>query len=189
MKPFLFGIICFKSKIFIQRLQLLILKLQGLQCGKFDAFGIISCNWPHLLKIGVNCVLEDNIVFKLSHPYSKENFIKIGDNVFIGNNCKLISGDSISIGDDCLIACNTVIVDTSHEYDRNLKINKQTVTAKAITIGEDVWIGASCVILQGVSIGTGAVIGAGSVVNKSIPDYEIWAGVPARFIKKRYLKV
>ena len=50
---------------------------------------------------------------------------------------------------------------------------------------ENVWIGSNCTILKGVSIGKGAVIGAGSVLNKSVPPNEVWAGVPAKLIRKR----
>ena len=59
------------------------------------------------------------------------------------------------------------------------------IVAGEYYLEDDVWIGTSCVILQGVTVGTGSVIAAGSVVNKSIPANEVWAGVPARFIKKR----
>jgi acetyltransferase-like isoleucine patch superfamily enzyme len=53
-------------------------------------------------------------------------------------------------------------------------------------INHDVWIGQYCLIKQGVTIGTGAVIGMGSVLTKDVPPYEIWAGNPAKFIKKRF---
>ena len=56
---------------------------------------------------------------------------------------------------------------------------------KGINIGDDVWIGADVKILDGVSIGKGAVIGAGSTVTKSIPDYEVYAGSPAKKILSR----
>ena len=52
-------------------------------------------------------------------------------------------------------------------------------------IEENVWIGTNSTVLKGVSIGKGAIIGAGSVVNKNVPQDEIWGGVPAKFIKKR----
>jgi len=84
-----------------------------------------------------------------------------------------------------MIATNTVFSDTGHEFIREKKINTQPIPMKEIIVKDDVWIGASCTILQGVVIGQGAVVGAGSLVNKSIPPYEVWAGVPARFIKKR----
>ena len=55
----------------------------------------------------------------------------------------------------------------------------------AIQIEENVWIGANCTVLKGVTIGRGSVIGAGSLINKNIPKNEIWGGSPAKFIKKR----
>ena len=58
------------------------------------------------------------------------------------------------------------------------------IRTKPVHIGENVFIGGHCVILKGVTIGDGAVIGAGSVVTKSIPAGEIWAGNPAKFIRK-----
>lgn len=54
------------------------------------------------------------------------------------------------------------------------------------TVGNDVWIGERATILSGLTIGDGAVIGGGSVVTKNIGPYEIWAGNPARFIRKRF---
>ena len=57
----------------------------------------------------------------------------------------------------------------------------QQPTAKgAIKIADDVWLGANVIVLKGVTIGRGAIVGAGAVVTKSIPEYEIWAGVPAK---------
>ena len=56
---------------------------------------------------------------------------------------------------------------------------------KPIVIGDDVWIGSRSLIMKGVHIGNGAIIGAGSVVTKDVPPYEIWAGNPAHFIKSR----
>lgn len=169
----------------INYLSLLGLKIKGLTIGKDAKVENISCNWPNKLIIGNSCVIQDQVNFRIWHPYGKDSFIKIGDNVFIGHACEFVCTTEISIGNDCLIASNTIFNDAGHEYFKHTKINKQPVTTKKITIEEDVWIGASSVILQGVTIGKGAIIGAGSVVNKSIPEYEVWAGVPARLIKKR----
>lgn len=185
MKPTLTGFLFFKFLRIIEKFRIILFKLRGLQIGKGTSLGNVSCEWPHLLKIGKNCELQDGINFRISHPYRSTNFIEIGNSVFIGHDCKLISASKIIIGDNCLIASNTIIVDTGHEYSKLLSINKQICTSVEIIIEEDVWIGASCVILQGVKIGTGSVIAAGSVVNKSVPEYEVWGGVPAKFIKKR----
>lgn len=62
-------------------------------------------------------------------------------------------------------------------------MKEQANKVQPITLGRDVWLGANCVVLKGVNIGDRAIVGAGSVVTKSIPSGEIWAGSPARKIK------
>jgi acetyltransferase-like isoleucine patch superfamily enzyme len=94
----------------------------------------------------------------------------------------------ITIGDNTLIGAYSYIVSANHRFEsRAAPIRDQGYRGAPIEIGEDVWIGTHVVILPGVRIGKGAIIGAGSLVNRNIPEYEIWGGVPARFIKKRPL--
>lgn len=147
--------------------------------------GRISCNWPNKLSIGSACDIQDNVDFRIWHPFGHDTGITIGDRVFIGNGCEFVCNTRITIGNDCLIASGTTFVDVGHSFEASQKMNVQERTFAEITIGEDVWIGTSCQILQGVSIGSGSIIGAGSVVNKSVPSMQIWAGVPAKFIKNR----
>ena len=94
---------------------------------------------------------------------------------------------TITIGRNVLIAAYYYIISGNHCYaSRQIPIQKQGFfLGKPITIGDDVWLGTHVVVLEGVNIGTGAVVGTGSLVNKDIPPYEIWAGVPAKFIKER----
>ncbi|NLX05651.1 MAG: hypothetical protein GXY33_10960 [Phycisphaerae bacterium] len=66
-----------------------------------------------------------------------------------------------------------------------LPIGRQGHRSAPIRIGDDVWIGRGAAILEGVAIGRGAVIGANSVVTRDVPSMEVWAGVPARFIRRR----
>ena len=98
----------------------------------------------------------------------------------------IYSAGGISIGDNVLIATHVVMSAHNHIYkDRNLLIRKQGISKIGINIGNDVWIGANATILDGVSIGNGAIIAAGSVVTKDVMPYTIFAGVPARFLKNR----
>jgi acetyltransferase-like isoleucine patch superfamily enzyme len=158
----------------------------GMKVHNNVSLGRIKCNWPAKVLLGKNCTIEDDVTFKITHPFSPDNYIQIGDRVFIGSNCEINCASRIQIGNDCLIASSTTIVDSGHEIaDKFSTIRKQPVTRKEIVIADDVWIGARCVIIAGVTIGKGSVIGAGSIVNKSIPEYQVWAGCPARFIKNR----
>lgn len=97
------------------------------------------------------------------------NNITIEDNVSIGGGCKIFDTDFHSINPD--------IRRTKNETLSEIK-------TKPITIKKNAWIGGFSIILKGVVIGENSVIGAGSVVTKNVPDNEIWAGNPARFIKK-----
>jgi acetyltransferase-like isoleucine patch superfamily enzyme len=64
-------------------------------------------------------------------------------------------------------------------------MNLQDTVAEEIIVEDDVWIGTSCIVIKGVTIGKGSIVAAGSLVNKSIPPFQIWGGVPAKFIKNR----
>lgn len=160
-------------------------KLLGLQIKNGSSLGRIICKWPGNLIIGAECTIEDQVHFRISSPFSDENYIQLGDRVFIGECCQLVCMTKIIIGHDTMIAPNTTIVDVGHEIKAGITINKQPITSQEIIIGNDVWIGAGAIILKGVTIGDGSVIGAGSLVNKSVPSYQMWAGSPARFIRNR----
>lgn len=97
----------------------------------------------------------------------------------------ICSANSIKIGDNVSVGANTTIVDTDfHPIDPiKRKIDPQGAQTKPILIEDDVFIGMNCLILKGVSIGKGSVIGAGSVVTKSVPSGVIAAGNPARIIR------
>ena len=119
--------------------------------------------------------------------FSKDHgSIIIGNNVGISNSA-LVSMQSIEIENDVLIGGNCKIYDHdfhSIKFEDRMKPNDQGIKSAPIKIRHGAFIGASSIILKGVTVGEKAVIGAGSVVTKSIPDGEIWAGNPARFIRK-----
>jgi acetyltransferase-like isoleucine patch superfamily enzyme len=185
MQPNRIALLYHKASKLGLKASLFLLKKRGMQVGKGSTLGKITCDWPNRLIIGHSCDVQDDVDFRIWQPFNDNCNIKLGNKTFIGHACEFVCSCKITIGNNCLIASKTTINDTGHEFNRDTIINLQAVTSKEIVIKDDVWIGTSCVILQGVTIGKGAVIAAGSVVNKSIPPYEVWAGVPARFIKKR----
>lgn len=106
--------------------------------------------------------------------------IELSDNISIGHNNVFWAFDKIKIGQFVQTARDVSIVAGSHESDIfKPKANQQ------VTIGSGTWIGTRVTILGGVKIGKGCIIGAGSVVNKDIPDWSIVGGVPAKVIKMR----
>ncbi len=112
--------------------------------------------------------------------------LKIGDSVGISNTT-IVATNKIVIEDNVLIGGSCKIWDTDfHSLDPYIRIkeNDSIVITKPIKISENAFIGAHCIILKGVEIGKNSVIGAGSVVSKSIPENEVWAGNPIRFIRK-----
>lgn len=106
---------------------------------------------------------------------------KIGEKVFMNHNCSITCADSITIGDNCNIANNVVIVDHDHKLSEQGVIDG--LISEPVYIGNNVWIGANVTVLKGSVIGDGAVIAAGAVVTGNIPPRQIWGGVPARYIR------
>ena len=111
--------------------------------------------------------------------------IEIGRNSGIGINAKITS--STIIGDNVMMGPNVSIFTTNHKFARTdiPMVMQGEDEVKSVTIQNDVWIGANVIILPGVTIGEGAIIGAGSVVTKDVEEYTIVAGNPAKVIKKR----
>lgn len=109
----------------------------------------------------------------------------IGNNSGIGANS--IIGKYTKIGNDVMMGPECIIYTRNHEFSRtDIPMNLQGMqNFQPVTIGNDVWIGARCTILPGVSIGNGCIIGASAVVSKNVPDYAIVGGVPAKVIKYR----
>lgn len=116
--------------------------------------------------------------------------IIIGKNVKIHDFSFIFSHYNLTIGDNTLISPQVFITDFNHRLPHSkyghLLDSKNGYVGKTVTIGKNVWIGAHAVILPGVSIGDDAVIGAGSVVTKSVKNKEIVVGNPARVIKKSF---
>lgn len=106
--------------------------------------------------------------------------IDLGDRLFVNRGTLITAHADIHIGDDVLIGPYVVINSGNHNYfDLIQPINSQGHRADPITIGNDVWLGAHCVILRGVKVGDGAIVAAGAVVIEDVPPRTLVAGVPA----------
>ncbi|WP_158712728.1 acyltransferase [Parabacteroides pacaensis] len=113
--------------------------------------------------------------------------IEIGNNVGISIRSFISGGGGVSIGDNVLIGPNVNIFSANHNYKApNIPINKQGHTLKKVIIKNNVWIGSNSIILPGVTIHENVVIGAGSVVSKDCESNSLYAGNPAKLIKKLY---
>jgi acetyltransferase-like isoleucine patch superfamily enzyme len=107
--------------------------------------------------------------------------ITIGKGVFINMSCHFQDQGGITIGDDCLIGHNVMMATLNHGFAPE---DRHSLYPAPIHIGRNVWIGAGATILQNVTIGDNAIIGACSLVNKDVPANTVYAGVPAKFIKR-----
>jgi|AntAceMinimDraft_17_1070374.scaffolds.fasta_scaffold17266_3 galactoside O-acetyltransferase len=112
--------------------------------------------------------------------------VAIGEKVNIGANSFIYGYGDIEIGDNTLIANQVEIIGGDHTFDDVTRpMRFQGRSSSRIVIGEDVWIGTQAIIVGGVTIGKGAVIGAGAVVNRDIEEYAVAVGVPARVVRSR----
>lgn len=167
-------------------------------------------NNKHYLDLNKNKILvgkDVNIDLNATFKLVWDGKISIGDRTSINHGvCLMTYGGNIEIGKDCdinpytiiyghgntkigdnvLIAGHCMIIPNNHNISNPyVLISKQGNLSKGIIIEDNVWIGHSCSILDGVTVGKGSVIAAGSVVNRSIPEYSIAGGVPCKIIRNR----
>lgn len=136
-----------------------------------------------LCEVGVGFTIGQFSRIQQPQAVSVGNNVGINDRAWIAANSR---GGEIHIGDNTLIGPNCILHSGNHVFtDKLIPIRKQGYTFKPIVIGEDVWIAANVIILQGVCISDGAVIAAGSVVIKDVEKNTIVGGVPAKKIGER----
>ncbi|MFH1038194.1 MAG: DapH/DapD/GlmU-related protein [PVC group bacterium] len=128
----------------------------------------------------------DSHISRLVTIRTQKGCVAIGDRVNIGSGSFIYGCGDIRIGDNTLIANQVEIISGTHTFeDTTRPMRFQDRSPSRIVIGEDVWIGTHAVILGGVTIGKGAVIGAGAVVHRDIREYAVAVGVPARDVRSR----
>jgi acetyltransferase-like isoleucine patch superfamily enzyme len=133
---------------------------------------------------GGSLVIEENVKFKKGCHFSIEGgTVEIKARALFNICFTLLSIERIEIGQDCLFAPYSSVVDLNHNIqDRGRRIQDQGCSSRPVKIGSDVWIGHGATVLSGVTIGDGAVIGAQALITKDVPKFEIWGGVPAKKI-------
>ncbi|WP_206473176.1 CatB-related O-acetyltransferase [Dietzia sp. KRD202] len=111
---------------------------------------------------------------------------RAGDYVFVGPESSI--GPRTTVGKWTLIAARVSVVGSDHNFDEvgTPIIFSGRPEQPETQIGSDCWIGHGATILRGLTIGDGSIIAAGAVVTHDVPPYEIWGGVPARFIRQRF---
>ena len=132
------------------------------------------------LRVGEKCVLDRDATVECT------GVLRIGARSIFGHHCTLAAKQSLLIGEDCLIAEMVSIRDHDHRFDDfDVPIREQGASCAPTRIGNNVWLAARVVVTKGVTIGDGAIVGAGAVVTRDIPAGAIAAGVPARVLKMR----
>jgi len=128
------------------------------------------------IHFGGHCVVNHNVTLWCR--------MTMGSNVHFNPGSRVYG--TVVIGDNVMIAPNVMIAGGNHGIEAcGIPMYYQRGASRGIRIGDDVWIGANAAILDGVTIGTGAVVGAGSVVTKEVPPNAIVAGNPARLLRYR----
>jgi putative colanic acid biosynthesis acetyltransferase WcaF len=128
-------------------------------------------------RIGRRVVLKPGI--RVKYPWR----LSVGDDSWVGEDCWLDNLEQTSIGSNVCVSQGAYLCTGNHDWtDRSFGL-----IVKPIRLRDGAWVGAKCVIGPGVELGECAVAAAGSVVSRSIPEYEIHAGNPAAFVRRRVL--
>lgn len=163
---------------------------------KFKYYGKgVSIGYPAIISLDKgNISISDFSIIKknsriqnfIEHNSGRDVTISIGKNCYIGTNFSILNASNVTIGDNVLIASYVLITSENHSIDpeSTYEYKDQPLLSSPVIIGDGCWIGEKVIILPGVTIGKKCVIGAGSIVTKSIPDYSIVVGNPAKVIKR-----
>jgi acetyltransferase-like isoleucine patch superfamily enzyme len=158
----------------MRRAWAILARLNALAPGDFDAVrALLSELTGHRLDPSVR-------VLPPFHADSGRN-LRFGRNVFVNHGCTAMDLGGISIGDDVMIGPNVQLISSGHPLDPATR--RLQITTAPIQISRGAWIAAGATVLQGVTVGDDAVVAAGAVVTKDVPERTLVAGVPARIVR------
>lgn len=175
-------------------------------CGRNVSFGTgVTLRHPRKIHVADDVAVDDGCV--LDAKGTANAGIRIGRRVFLGRHailackdgdivledgvnisyqCTVFSASSVRIGADTLLAAYCYVVGGGHDFDRtDVPVIRQARPSKGIEVGRGVWLGTRATVLDGVSVGHDAVVGAHAVVTEDVPPFAIAAGVPARVVRDR----
>ncbi len=160
---------------------------------------------PHKIRLGDDVVIDDLVL--LDAKGAANRGIDVGDGAFLGRgtilsckdgdialgahanlgfHCEIFSGSSVVVGRHALFAAYVYLVGGGHAFDdAGLPIIEQRRVSRGITLGDDVWLGTGAKVLDGVRIGSHAIVGANAVVTGDLPERAVATGVPARVQRLR----
>jgi len=152
----------------------------GVELGRGCALRANTMARPGVV-LGECTSLKDGVVLN-----ANAGRVAIGANSWLGPYCVVYGNAGVDIGSHVMIAAHTLITSVGHEHHRlDIPMSRQPLVFGAVRIEDDVWIGAHCTILPGVTIGRGAIVAAGSVVTRDVPAAAIVGGAPARILGSR----
>lgn len=137
------------------------------------------------IEIESPCALDRGVVLLCAGKPASQPKIYIGAHTYLNRYTFLDAIDSLTIGRHCAIGPNCYLTDHDHGHDPQFPPLEQPMIAQPTAIGNCVWLGANVTVLKGVTIGDRTIVGAGSVVTRSLPADVIAVGVPAKIIKYR----
>lgn len=137
------------------------------------------------IEIGAGVVIDAFVKIK---PAGGMGDVVIGEGTVINSGCVLYTGHGIRIGRGVLVAANCTFAPVNHEYaSRDIPIAQQGFRPGkgGILVGDDVWIGAGCILLDGAVLGNGCVVAAGSVVRGTLEPFKVYGGNPLAVLGER----
>jgi acetyltransferase-like isoleucine patch superfamily enzyme len=179
------------------------------RCGRGTVFGLgVQLRHPRSIEIGAGVVIDDHcaidgrsdsrpgvvigdgsMIARNVQISSKGGTIRIGERVGIGANSEIraVGTNRLVIGDDVMIAPQCYIGGSVYRHDRlDIPMSEQGLDLRGgVTVGRGTWIGASAVIVDGVTVGEHAIVAAGAAVTRDVPDFGVVGGVPARLLRVR----
>lgn len=156
------------------------------RCGKSYFFRTVSILNHAQISIGNGCLFYDDVWLTAQKTGGCKGHIQIANDVVFSKSVIVSAAYDITIGSGVTIGSYSLIVDNNHCFDDpDASVMDQGLSGKPVEIGDNAWIGGHTVVLPGVRIGRGAIVGAGSVVTKSVEDYQVVVGNPARPIGDR----
>jgi len=143
----------------------------------------IPRNWSDIT-LETNVALDHGVVLQCSGPPRRDKLV-IGSGTYVNRYTMFDAHHELIIGRNCMIGPHCYFTDADHGAAPGLAVKFQPMHHAAVVVGDEAWIGAAAVVLPGVTVGRGAVVGAGSVVSRDVPSNAIVAGVPARVLRFR----